>query len=103
MTHGGWSSRWRLADGLAAGLQRWRRFPSLFLGATLDDGAQAEAQVVELLTDGLYGRQLLIRVSFAFDELLADFGCRQTTIQLGGLERGISLEQFGNEITNVLK
>src|SRR4051812_9770740 len=75
----------------------------LFLGATLDDGAEAESQVVELLAEGLYGRQLRVGVSFAFDELLADFGRRQTTRQRGGLELFFFKQKTAYEITNVLK
>src|SRR3954452_895744 len=54
--------------------ERSHRSPSLFLGSALDDGAQAETQDVELGGDGLYGRQLLVGVAAALDQLLAALG-----------------------------
>jgi hypothetical protein len=44
------------------------------LGATLDHGAEAETQTIELETDGLHGWQFLIWIASSFDELLADLG-----------------------------
>ena len=80
---------------------RWRRFPSLFLGAALDDGAQSEAQEVEFVADGLDRGEVLVGVALALDELLADLGCRQAAIQPGGLEGGVGLEMVAHAIAEI--
>jgi hypothetical protein len=74
-----------------------------FFWATLDDRTNAKAEFVELLADGLHRGQLLVRVPLAFGELLAKLASRETTIELGGLERGIGLEILRHEIANILK
>jgi hypothetical protein len=51
----------------------------------------------------LHGRQLLVGIPLARDELLADFGRRQPAIQPGGLEGGVGLEVFGDEIAHMLE
>jgi len=72
------------------------------LGATLDHGAEAETQEIELNPDGLHGWQFLIFISFSFDELLADLGRREAAIQPGGLEGGVGLELVADQIAEIL-
>ena len=50
-------------------------------------------------TDG----NALVDIALAFDELLADLGCRQAAIQPGGLEGGVGLEIVLNQIAEILK
>src|SRR5205823_12518619 len=83
--------------------ERWHRFPSLFLGAALDDRAQTEAEEVELGGDGSHGGQLLVGVAAARDQLLADLGGRQATIQAGGLEGGVGLKMVLDETAQVIE
>jgi len=45
------------------------------LGPALDDGAEPEAEQVELGGDRPFRRQLLVGVVLALEQLLADFGC----------------------------
>ena len=73
------------------------------MGSALDDRAQTEAEEVELGSDGLHGGQLLVGVGAAFDELLADFGGRQTTIQAGGLEGGVGLKMVLDQAAKVVE
>src|SRR5262249_12980863 len=62
-----------------------------FLGTALGHLAQAEAQGIQLETDRLPTRELLLGVALALDQLPADLGGRQPAIQPGGLERRVGL------------
>src|SRR5262249_14264773 len=69
----------------------------------LDHGTETETQDVELGGDGLHGRQLLVGVAPAFDQLLADLGGREATIQAGGLEGGVGLKMILDQTAKVVE
>src|SRR6516162_4291920 len=101
---GGGSPRNGPLDGAPrSSSERWHRSPSLFLGPALDHGTEPEAQDVELGGDGLHRRQLLVGVAAALDQLLADLGGRQATIQAGGLEGGVGLKMVLDQAAQVIE
>src|SRR3954462_10591665 len=76
---------------------------ALFLGPALDDGAQAEAEDVELGGAGGQGWQLPVGVAVVRDQLLANFRGRQATIQAGRLEGGVGLEMVLHQAAEIIE
>src|SRR5262249_24440766 len=92
-----------LAGAPRSSSERWHRSPSLFLGPALDPGAQPATQEGELGGDGLHRRQLLGGIAAARDQLPADLGGRQATIQAGGLEGGVGLKMVLDQAAQVVE
>lgn len=62
-----------------------------------------KAQQVEFGGDGLQGRQLFVRVAFAFDQLPANLRGGQAAIQSGTAKLGIGLHVILNDVAPVVE